>query len=93
MCTNLIIICAGDFRQILPVVKRGLEQECIAACICSSIYWPQFEILRLKINMRLSLNTMNVDVNTPNFIKQKEYADSILAIEEGRNQIIIFQLF
>ena len=43
--------------------------------------------------MRLSLNTMNVDVNTPNFIKQKEYADSILAIEEGRNQIIIFQLF
>jgi len=85
MCTNLIIICAGDFRQILPVVKRGLEQECIAACISSSIYWPQFEILRLKINMRLSLNTSNVNVNRPNFIKQNEYADSILAIGEGRN--------
>jgi hypothetical protein len=85
MCTNLIFICAGDFRQILPVVKRGLEQECIAACISSSIYWPQIKILRLKINMCLSLNTLNYDVNTPNFIKQKEYADSILAIEEGRN--------
>lgn len=85
MCTNLIFICAGDFRQILPVVKRGSEQECIAACISSSSYLPQFEILRLKINMRLSLNTFNVDVNTPNFIKQKEYADSILAIGECRN--------
>ena len=85
MCKNLIFICAGDFRQILPVVKKGSEPECIAACISSSIYWPQFKILRLKINMRLSLNTFNVDLNAPNFIKQKEYADSILAIGEGRN--------
>ena len=35
--------------------------------------------------MRLSLNTLNVDLSTPNFIKQNEYADSILAIGEGRN--------
>jgi len=42
MCSNLIFLCAGDFRQILPVIKGGSEEECINACISSSIYWPSF---------------------------------------------------
>jgi hypothetical protein len=82
---NQIFICAGDFRQILPVVKKGSEQDCIAACISSSIYWPRFIIMKLCINMRLSLIRSDTNIPSPHFIRQTEYADSILAIGEGRD--------
>ena len=85
MCSKQIFVCAGDFRQILPVVKRGSETDCIAACISSSIYWPQFEIMKLSINMRLSLIGSHTNIYSPHYKRQKEYADSILAIGEGRD--------
>ena len=91
-CKHLIFLCAGDFRQILPVVKSGSEQECINACISSSIYWPRFQKLRLSINMRLSIQPNDTIALTPHYIKQRQYAESILAIGEGRlddNAIIL----
>jgi hypothetical protein len=88
MCSNLIFLCAGDFRQILPVIKGGSEEECINACISSSIYWPSFRILKLTINMRLSISGLN-----ENDVKeQREYAESILAIGEGRDNEFVINL-
>ena len=51
---KFIFICAGDFRQILPVVKFGTKAEVIAATISSSPYWSLFNKFFLFRNMRLS---------------------------------------
>ena len=85
MCNQLIFICAGDFRQILPVVKRGTESECVTACISSSVYWPRFKIMRLTTNMRVSLSHETDLVQSAHNERQKVYAASILSIGEGRD--------
>ena len=75
----MIFICAGDFRQILPVVKQGNREDVIAACISSSVHWQDFDIYHLTVNMRL----MQLDGNDAHL--QRTYADAILAIGEGRD--------
>ena len=39
---NCLFICCGDFRQILPVVKRGNAKDVIESIISSSNYWRSF---------------------------------------------------
>ncbi|XP_004208890.2 uncharacterized protein LOC101239824 [Hydra vulgaris] len=34
-----VILFGGDFRQILPVVKRGQPAEVVEACIKCSLHW------------------------------------------------------
>ena len=34
-----IILFGGDFRQILPVVKRGQPAEILESCIKCSLHW------------------------------------------------------
>lgn len=51
-----VVVLAGDFRQILPVVPRGSIYDEIKACIKSSVLWPNVNVLRLKTNMRVFLN-------------------------------------
>lgn len=81
-CPNLIFICAGDFRQILPVIKNGSKEDIIGSCISSSTHWRYFSILHLTINMRLSSMPIQLhDART----RQTAYAESILAIGEGRD--------
>lgn len=54
MNAGKIIIAMGDWRQIMPIVKRGVKQEVLDACIKSSFLWQEFTVLRLDINMRLA---------------------------------------
>ncbi|XP_073129488.1 uncharacterized protein, partial [Henckelia pumila] len=46
------IIFGGDFRQVLPVVKRGPMRDQIAASISRSSFWNSVKILHLQQNMR-----------------------------------------
>ncbi|XP_046422359.1 ATP-dependent DNA helicase pfh1-like [Neodiprion fabricii] len=46
------IILGGDFRQVLPIVKRGGKQQIIEETIKYSTLWSIFEKLSLKKNMR-----------------------------------------
>ena len=81
-CPNLIFICAGDFRQILPVVKYGSEEDIIGACISSSLHWHYFRVLHLTTNMRLNAFPLeDAEIRR----KQQFYAESILALGEGRD--------
>ncbi|XP_074323180.1 uncharacterized protein LOC141660116 [Apium graveolens] len=50
---GLIVVCGGDFRQILPVIPQGERTDIIDASLNSSYLWPHFEIYELKQNMRL----------------------------------------
>ncbi|XP_030478179.1 uncharacterized protein LOC115695240 [Cannabis sativa] len=50
---GLIIVCGGDFRQILPVVPKGTRADIVGASLNSSYLWPFFKIYELNQNMRL----------------------------------------
>ncbi|XP_050875562.1 uncharacterized protein LOC127079184 [Lathyrus oleraceus] len=47
-----ILIMGEDFRQVLPVVRKGTKAQMILACIIQSHLWNHTKILRLRQNMR-----------------------------------------
>jgi len=51
---GITIVCGGDFRQILPVVKRGGRDQIKAICVKNSQSWSHFKKLSLSKNMRLT---------------------------------------
>mmetsp|Transcript_6468 Transcript_6468/g.26204 ORF Transcript_6468/g.26204 Transcript_6468/m.26204 type:complete len:497 (+) Transcript_6468:183-1673(+) len=50
------IVVAGDFRQTLPVVKRGGRAQTVRASHKESRLWRLFTTRRLEVNMRVRLN-------------------------------------
>ena len=83
-----VLICMGDFRQIMPVLKRAERQEIENSCISSSYLFYKFQILKLTINMRLQKLEQNFSTLTQekknDFKLQKAYGEMILAIGEGQ---------
>ncbi|XP_073059568.1 uncharacterized protein [Primulina eburnea] len=51
------MVFGGDFRQVLPVVKRGSKAEQIAASISRSTFWHCLKIIHLQQNMRSAQDT------------------------------------
>ena len=47
-----VVVFGGDFRQTLPIVRRGNQSETINACIINSPLWPSLKKLQLTENMR-----------------------------------------
>ncbi|CAN1136557.1 ATP-dependent DNA helicase PIF1 [Linum perenne] len=50
---GLSVVFGGDFRQILPVIKKGTRSEIILASLKKSYLWEHLTHLRLSQNMRL----------------------------------------
>jgi ATP-dependent DNA helicase PIF1 len=44
------IVFGGDFRQILPVVRKGNRQDILSATVNSSDLWSYCHVLRLAKN-------------------------------------------
>jgi hypothetical protein len=47
-----VMIMGGDFRQVLPVIRKGTKAQTISACIIKSQLWADTKVLRLRQNMR-----------------------------------------
>lgn len=48
------IVSGGDFRQILPVIINGTDNEIVDACLNQSTQlWPHIKVFKLTINMRV----------------------------------------
>lgn len=47
------IFLGGDFRQTLPVVRKGSRQMIVRSAINQSYLWSQCKVFTLTINMRL----------------------------------------
>jgi ATP-dependent DNA helicase PIF1 len=47
-----IIVFGGDFRQTLPVVKKGSRAQIVDASLRRSYLWDIMQHLRLERNMR-----------------------------------------
>ena len=85
---NMILLCLNDCRQIGPVIKNGNRQDIVKASIISSHYWSKFTKFKLDTNMRLvgSSSSLNDDFT----LKQKQYAELILDIGNGKNDSICY---
>ena len=53
-----IVLLGGDFRQLLPVVKRGTPAEILERCIVRSPLWVHVKIFKFTHNMRLTNNQL-----------------------------------
>jgi hypothetical protein len=85
---SCLFVFFGDFRQILPVVKKGTATDILAATISSSSLWPEFEVEVLTQNMRLTALQNNLSSDTTpeeqlEYQKQLRYNNSLLALAEG----------
>jgi hypothetical protein len=58
---GVILILAGDFRQNLPVVRRGTRSQVVAASLKTSRYWHNFEVIKWELNVRSMLRMSDVD--------------------------------
>ncbi|KAI5391889.1 hypothetical protein KIW84_076621 [Lathyrus oleraceus] len=47
-----VLIMGGDFRQVLPVVRKSTKAQIISACIVQSHLWNHTKISRLCQNIR-----------------------------------------
>jgi hypothetical protein len=69
-----VLLLGGDFRQVLPVVKRGSRAQIVAACLKRSPLWPHFRIFHLRENMRIRSSTDEAAA----------YADWVLRLGNGQ---------
>ena len=53
-----VVVFGGDFRQTLPVVRKGTKAEMINACLINSPLWHKLEKLQLIENMRAKLDPL-----------------------------------
>ena len=54
-----VVVLGGDFRQILPVVKKGRREDIVQSAICHSHLWNYCHVFKLQQNMRLMQNNMS----------------------------------
>lgn len=54
---GVVLVCAGDFRQLLPVVQKGTRANSIMAWVSRSRLWNLFKRHRLTKNLRLLSNS------------------------------------
>ena len=47
-----LVITGGDFRQVLPIVRKGTQSEVKNACISRSSLWPHATVFNLMNNER-----------------------------------------
>ncbi|OWZ03952.1 LOW QUALITY PROTEIN: Helitron helicase [Phytophthora megakarya] len=70
-----VVLLAGDFRQILPVIPHGSPSEVVKSCIKRSSLWRRFTVLHLKTNMRVQRMT---DEGTA--METQSFADFLLRV-------------
>nr|XP_047140914.1 uncharacterized protein LOC100203419 [Hydra vulgaris] len=65
-----VILFGGDFRQILPVVKRGQPAEVVEAGIKCSLHWQWVQKFKLTENMRV-------------YDGEREFSNWLLRLDSG----------
>ena len=55
---GITVVLGGDFRQILPVIPKGVREQIVGASLRRSSLWRNIHVLHLGLNMRLSDNNL-----------------------------------
>ncbi|UYV67664.1 hypothetical protein LAZ67_5001520 [Cordylochernes scorpioides] len=77
-----LILLAGDFRQILPVIPRATPADELNTCLKKSALWRHVKKITLSTNMRVHLHG---DVSAQTFAKQ------LLNMGDGKKFRLILQ--
>ena len=80
---GLIVVLSGDFRQTLPIVRRGTRTSIIENTVKESAIWCNFVTLHLIDNVRLSENDDEfknwlLDIGNGKFSDKHEFLEQIL---------------
>ncbi|CAN6555560.1 unnamed protein product [Malus baccata var. baccata] len=70
-----IMIFGGDFRQVLPVIRKGTKSELIQASVVTASFWSQVKISKLKQNMRS--------------INDREFSEFLFRVGDGNEDVIM----
>jgi len=73
------VVLGGDFRQILPVVRKGSRAAVVGASITNSRLWKHVVLLKLHTNMRLRDPSLQGDQRD----ELQCFSEWILAIGDG----------
>jgi hypothetical protein len=73
------IVLGGDFRQILPVVRKSSRSTIVNASITSSPLWQHATVLKLRTNMRLS----NPSLHGKERADMEQFSKWVLDISDG----------
>ncbi|XP_076937853.1 uncharacterized protein LOC143605733 [Bidens hawaiensis] len=74
-----VVVFGGDFRQILPIIKKGSRQQTVNASLCSSYIWHHCGVLKLTRNLRLTIGQPMADIE-----ETKKFSKWLLDIGEGK---------
>ena len=72
-----IVVFAGDFRQVLPVVRHGERAKIVSIVVKRWPQWSDVNVLRLEANMRVQQLIGN------DAVEQAEFAEYLLRIGNG----------
>ncbi|XP_028061087.1 ATP-dependent DNA helicase PIF7-like [Camellia sinensis] len=62
---GITVVLGGDFRQILPVITKGVREQIVNALLRYSFLWKDTHVLSLNLNMRLN----HANLGNANFAK------------------------
>ena len=74
-----VVVLGGDFRQILPVVRKGRRADIVYSTINRSYLWRECLVFKLNTNMRLLHNKLT----TSEYVSMKKFSEWILEIGNG----------
>ena len=77
-----VVLLAGDFRQVLPVVPRGSRAQINAASMQRYAHWPLIKVMHLKINVRVQRMLADNDPDTARILAF--FSLYLLEVGEGR---------
>ncbi|XP_052171592.1 uncharacterized protein LOC127787570 [Diospyros lotus] len=66
---GITVVLGGDFRQILPVIPKGVREQIVNASLRHSVLWKHIHILTLDLNMRLN-HEGRENANFANFLME-----------------------
>ena len=71
---GLVCVFAGDWRQTLPVVRRGSNAQIISSTLKFSYLWEKIQVYHLTTNMR---------IQTSGTSKGGDFAEFLLSVGDG----------
>ncbi|XP_057746676.1 uncharacterized protein LOC130965936 [Arachis stenosperma] len=73
-----VIVLGSDFGQILPVIPMGSRQDIVQASVNSSYLWQHCTVLRLAMNMQLTVGVSNEELE-----EISKFSERLLSIGDG----------
>ncbi|XP_078449987.1 ATP-dependent DNA helicase Pif1-like [Lampetra planeri] len=77
-----VVVLSGDFRQILPVVKKKTPADTVDACFKSSDLWSHFKQVHLTVNMKVQCAE-----NQESAAELAAFSEFLLEVGEGRHEV------